>query len=75
MDHSTFAGRMQQECRDRHSALIGLEHGALRALRTPVWVIHAPSEYRHFQVDADGAPAVETLRGSPFVPLGGGAKQ
>jgi hypothetical protein len=69
LDPSTRFGAVRAECLARYLDALGLGAAALAPLRVLLWLVHAPSEYRHAAADAGGAPSPDVLRRSLFLAL------
>jgi hypothetical protein len=69
LDASTPTGVVRRECVARYADALGLERGALGPLRVLLWMIHAPSDFRHAVADAGGLPPAPALAQSLFLAL------
>jgi hypothetical protein len=69
LDPSTRTGAVRRECLARYLDALGLEETAMAPLRVLLWLIHAPSEFRHAAADAGGPPPAGVLERSLFLAL------
>ncbi len=69
LDPSTPTGAVRRECVARYFDALGLDHSQLGPLRLLVWMIHAPSDFRHAAADAGGPPPAHALARSLFLAL------
>jgi SAM-dependent methyltransferase len=69
LDRKSAMGALAEECLGRYLERLGLPAAPLKALAVLAWMIHAHSDYRHFQLDLGAAPRVEQLRTSRFLRL------
>lgn len=69
LDPSTGIGAVRAECLARYLDALGLDAAGLAPLRVLLWLVHAPSEYRHAAADAGGPPTPDALRRSLFLAL------
>jgi hypothetical protein len=69
LDPSTLTGAVRRHCLARYVETLGIEPACLGPLRALVWLIHAPSEFRHAAADAGGPPPPDVLERSLFLAL------
>lgn len=69
LDPLSRTGAVRRECLARYLGALGLGEDVLAPLRALVWLIHAPSEYRHAAADAGGEPPAEALARGLFLGL------
>lgn len=69
LDASTPTGAVRRECVARYMDALGLEAGQLGPLRVLLWMVHAPSDFRHAAADAGGLPPESALARSLFLGL------
>ena len=69
LDPSTRTGAVRRDCLARYLDALGLEGTPLAPLRVLLWLIHAPSEFRHAAADAGGPPPAGVLERSLFLGL------
>jgi len=69
LDASSPTGMVRHECVARYADALGLERGELGPLRVLLWMIHAPSDFRHAAADAGGPPPAPALARSLFLAL------
>jgi hypothetical protein len=69
LDPSTPTGTVRRDCLARYLDVLGLDSAQLAPLRALVWLIHAPSDFRHAVADAGGPPPAEDLARSLFLAL------
>jgi aminoglycoside phosphotransferase (APT) family kinase protein len=69
LDATTPTGAVRSECLVRYAEALGLTPQQLRPLAVLVWLIHAPSDFRHAAADTGGSPSREALGQSLFVAL------
>ena len=71
LDPSSRTGAVRRECLARYLETLGMGEDVLVPLRVLVWLIHAPSEFRHAAADAGGTPSAEALGRGLFLGLWG----
>ena len=69
LDPRTRTGTVHRDCLARYLDATGLAGVALAPLRVLLWLIHAPSEFRHAAADAGGRPPADVLARSLFLRL------
>jgi hypothetical protein len=69
LDPSTRTGAVHRDCLARYVEAAGLTGIPLAPLRVLLWLIHAPSEFRHAAADAGGPPPADALARSLFLGL------
>lgn len=69
LDPGTRTGGVHRECLTRYVDATGLAGVPLAPLRVLLWLIHAPSEFRHVAADAGGPPPEGVLARSLFLRL------
>jgi hypothetical protein len=69
LDPRTRTGGVHRDCVARYVEATGLAGVPLAPLRVLLWLIHAPSEFRHAAADAGGPPPDDVLARSLFLRL------
>jgi hypothetical protein len=67
LDARTVHGRVAADCLDRYCTALGLDRQVLPALRLLTWIVHAPSDFQHMELDGRAHSAA--LRNAPFLGL------
>jgi glycosyltransferase involved in cell wall biosynthesis len=69
LDPATPCGRVAAKATDVYTAALGIGAEDFRRLRLLCWIVHSRSDYRHLQLEAQGAPSPRDLRGTMFLGL------
>jgi hypothetical protein len=69
LDPSSRTGAVRRACIARYCGAVGLDPAQLAPLRALLWMIHAPSDFRHAVADRGGAPSPDALARSLFLAL------
>jgi aminoglycoside phosphotransferase (APT) family kinase protein len=69
LDPTTATGTVRRDCLTRYREALGLPKEQLDPLGVLVWLVHAPSDFRHAEADAGGTPSRAALERSLFLAL------
>lgn len=69
LDPRTDYGRIARRARNEYMSALAIGGADFRRLRLLCWIVHSRSDYRHLQLESQGAPPPEQLLRSTFLGL------